>query len=159
MNGNFYFTRDDSTKNQKDDIYVSVFNEGSYEIPTPLPKTINSDSYEYNAFIAPDESYLLFGGYNRKDGLGSGDIYISRRTNKGWSMAENLGPDINSDKMDYCPFVKDGILYFTSRRDKTQVEQEKPLTIDMLLIELNKADNGTSKLYWVPFNDNKPTTD
>ncbi|PNQ72142.1 hypothetical protein C1T31_13640 [Hanstruepera neustonica] len=157
--GNFYFTRDDTSKNRKDDIYVSIFNDGSYESPVPLPNAINSDSYEYNAFIAPDESYLLFGGYNREDGLGSGDIYISRRSNTGWSKAENLGPNINSDKMDYCPFVKNDTLYFTSKRDHTLVEQETPLNIKKLLIEFNRTDNGSSKLYSVPFYGSKTFKD
>lgn len=146
-NGNFYFTRDDSTKNRKDDIYVSYLNNGEYQEPVVLPDSINSDSYEYNAFIAPDESYILFGGYNRADGLGSGDIYISRKTNKGWTQAENIGQTINSNKMDYCPFVKDDILYFTSKRDNTQVQHENTLDLKKLIKEFNKPDNGSSKLY------------
>lgn len=146
-NGNFYFTRDDTTKNRKDDIYVSTYSNGAYQTPVPLPDTINTDSYEYNAFIAPDESYILFGGYNRKDGLGSGDIYISKRTEYGWTTAKNLGPEFNSDKMDYCPFVKNDTLYFTSKRDHTQVEQEKPMDLEALLKEFHKADNGSSRLF------------
>ncbi|WP_191859224.1 TolB family protein [Hanstruepera ponticola] len=146
-NGNFYFTRDDTTKNRKDDIYVSKLLNGTYQEPEALPETINTESYEYNAFIAPDESYLLFGGYNRKDGLGSGDIYISRLTKNGWEQAENLGPNINSDKMDYCPFVKDNTLYFTSKRDHTKVDHKQPLNLETLLREFNKADNGSSRLF------------
>jgi hypothetical protein len=149
-NGNFYFTRDDTTKNRKDDIYISIYKNGKYETPMALPETINTDSYEYNAFIAPDESYILFGGYNRNDGLGSGDIYISRKSDNGWTQAENLGTTINSDKMDYCPFVKNDILYFTSKRDHTQVKQEQALDLGSLLKEFNKADNGSSSLYALP---------
>ena len=146
-NGNFYFTRDDPAKNRKDDIYVSTYSKGVYQTPIPLPDTINTDSYEYNAFIAPDESYILFGGYNREDGLGSGDIYISKRSDHGWTIAKNLGPEFNSDKMDYCPFIKDGILYFTSKRDHTKVEQEKPMNLETLMKEVHKADNGSSRLF------------
>ncbi|WP_255572975.1 TolB family protein [Hanstruepera marina] len=154
-NGNFYFTRDDTSKNRKDDIYVSVLKNGVYQEPEALPDTINSDSYEYNAFIAPDESYILFGGYNRTDGLGSGDIYISKRTENRWLKAENLGSEINSDKMDYCPFVKNGVLYFTSKRDHTQIKHEQPLDLDSLIKELNKVNNGSSKLYQILFKANK----
>lgn len=146
-NGNFYFTRDNTELKQKDDIYVSLFKNGSYQEPIVLPTTINTTSYEYNAFIAPDESYLLFGGYNRKDGFGSGDIYISYLTEDGWSEAENLGKQINSDKMDYCPFVKNNILYFTSKRDNTKVGQNRALSFDELEEEFWKYTNGSSRLY------------
>ena len=149
-NGNFYFTRDNPTLNQKDDIYVSAYRNGNYEKPKALPNTINTESYEFNAFIAPDESYLLFGGYNRKDGFGSGDIYISYNTENGWTQAKNLGENLNSNKWDYCPFVQNGILYFTSKRDNTITEFENPLSTKELLKEFRKYENGLSRLYAVP---------
>lgn len=149
-NGNFYFTRDNTTLNRKDDIYVSVNSNGIYKEPQVLPNTINTESYEYNAFIAPDESYLLFGGYNRKDGLGSGDIYISYNTKKGWTQAKNLGDKLNSNKMDYCPFVHNGLLYFTSKRDSTKVIVDKPYTSKKLIEEFRKHENGSSRLYVAP---------
>src|SRR5690606_26588255 len=150
-NGNFYFTRDNPDLKTKDDIYMSEFINNKYETPKKLPDGINSEGYEYNAFIARDESYLLFGSYNRKDGFGSGDLFISFLTKEGWSVAENLGDTINSDKMDYCPFVnsKTNTLYFTSKRDNTKVQQEKPLTTEEFITELNKTDNGSSRLYQV----------
>lgn len=154
-NGNFYFTRDNPTLNRKDDLYISLIKEGKYQEPFALPKSINTESYEYNAFIAPDESYLIFGGYNRKDGLGSGDLYISYKTENGWSEAKNMGNFINSDKMDYCPFVKDGILYFTSKRDFTDTKPKNTLSFDDLLEEFWKYDNGSSKLYKIPFESMK----
>ena len=150
-NGNFYFTRDNPTLNRKDDVYVSVLKEGQYQAPIALPDTINTESYEYNAFIAPDESYLIFGGYNRSDGLGSGDLYISYQTETGWSEAKNLGNAINSNKMDYCPFVKDHVLYFTSKRDLTIDKPKAVLDYDALLEELWKYDNGSSRVYRINF--------
>ncbi|WP_250434103.1 TolB family protein [Hanstruepera flava] len=152
-NGNFYFTRDDTSKNRKDDIYVSVLKNGKYQEPKALPDSINSESYEYNAFIAPDESYILFGGYNRTGGYGSGDIYISKKTNIGWTQAENLGSTVNSHKMDYCPFVKENILYFTSKRDNTQIQHEQALDLKNLINEFNRLDNGSSILYQVNINN------
>ncbi|PQV47378.1 WD40 repeat protein [Jejuia pallidilutea] len=146
-NGNFYFTRDNPSLKRKDDIYVSELKKGSYTEPKPLPDTINSEGYEYNAFIAPDESYLIFGAYNRNDGLGSGDLYISYKAKSGWSNAQNMGSSINSDKMDYCPFVKNNVLYFTSKRDHTNTEFDTPLSVTELLEEFNTYENGQSRLY------------
>ncbi|MCF7560221.1 hypothetical protein L3X39_06180 [Sabulilitoribacter multivorans] len=150
-NGNFYFTRDNPTLKRKDDIYISELKNGNYTEPVVLPDTVNSDGYEYNAFIAPDESYLLFGGYNRKDGLGSGDLYISYHTENGWTQAENLGNLVNCDKMDYCPFVdfKTNTLYFTSKHDNTNTNLPLSLSITDLLLEFDKYDNGASRLYKV----------
>lgn len=149
-NGNMYFTRNDVIKNRKDDIYVSEFKKGIYTIPKALNDSINSNGYEYNAFIAPDESYLLFGAYNRPDGFGSGDLYISYRTGSEWTKAKNLGSTINSNMMDYCPLIYKDTLYFTSKRDDTKIEQETPLNFTELLKELHKPNNGSSKLYMVP---------
>lgn len=150
-NGNFYFTRDNITLKRKDDIYVSTYINGSYSEPIVLPETINSEGYEYNAFIAPDESYLIYGSYNRKDGFGSGDLYISFKTANSWTESKNLGNIVNSDKMDYCPFVdtKTNMLYFTSKRDNTITEFTKSLSTKEFLKELFKYDNGSSRLYQI----------
>ena len=75
--GNLYFTLDNPELKQRDNIYVSELRDGKYTTPKALGEGVNTASYEFNAFVAPDESYLIFSGYNRKDGLGSGDMYIS----------------------------------------------------------------------------------
>lgn len=148
-NGNFYFTRDNPKLKRKDDIYLSKYINGILTEPKALPNIINSDGYEYNAFISPDESFLIYGCYNRKDGLGSGDLYISFNTKDGWTEAKNLGNKINSTKMDYCPFVdfKTNTLYYTSKQDNSKTAFKNPLTIETLLNEFNKYDNGLSRLY------------
>ncbi|OYX27544.1 MAG: hypothetical protein B7Z06_04225, partial [Flavobacteriales bacterium 32-35-8] len=148
-NGNLYFTRDNTSLKNKDDIYFSEFKDSQYREPIVLPNSINSEGYEYNAFIAPDESFLIYGCYNKSGGFGSGDLYISFHDKTGWTPAKNLGEPINSDKMDYCPFVdlKTSTLYFTSKMDNTTTKFEKPLKIDDLFEELNKYDNGLSRLY------------
>jgi len=49
---------------------------------------------------------MIFGGWHRKDGVGSGDMYISFRSRDGiLGKAKNLGKSVNSEYMDYCPFV------------------------------------------------------
>ena len=58
-----------------------------------------------------------------RDGFGSGDLYISYRISDNvWTKAKNLGAEINSDKMDYCPYVdtKTNTLYFTSKRSDSK---------------------------------------
>ena len=151
-NGNLYFTSNRNSTNGKDDIFFSQLKDGKYTQPVSLPATINSKGYEFNAFVAPDESYLIFSGYNRKDGLGSGDLYISYNKNGAWNQAKNLGKEVNSNKMDYCPFVdmNSNTLYFTSKRSHISVE--KTTTIEELKNRINQYQNGFSRIYAVPMN-------
>ena len=152
-NGNLYFTSDGSASKGKDDIFVSYYKENQYQSPVSLSEAINTASYEFNAYIAPDESFLLFSGYNRKDGLGSGDLYISYQKDGQWTTAQNLGAPFNSTKMDYCPFVDvtTKTLYFTSKRNSIPTSLEKALDKEALLELMNQYENGLSRLYQVSF--------
>ena len=71
-NGNLYFTRNSPETVGEDDIFFSEYKDGGYAVPVTLSQSINSEGYEFNSYIAPDESYLIFSGYDRKDGVGSG---------------------------------------------------------------------------------------
>jgi hypothetical protein len=153
---NIYFTLDNTTLKRKDDIYVSLFKNGAYDTPKPLSDAINSEGYEFNAFIAPDESFLIYSCYNREDGLGSGDLYISfKQDDNQWSISENMGPQVNSNKMDYCPFVdtQTNTLYFTSKRNATHTTFDEPLNIEKLKDEFERYDNGLSRLYKTSISD------
>ena len=103
----------------KADIYRSRLVDGSYQEPENLGGIINSEHYEGDVFVAPDESYLIVSIYGRDDDLGGGDLYVSFRSDDDtWSPPRNMGPDINSDKRDFCPMVTpDGrYLFFSSKR-------------------------------------------
>ncbi len=152
-NMNLYYTSDRSDSKGKDDIFLCSYLNGSYQYPISLSDSINTGGYEFNAFIAPDESYIIYTGYNRKTGYGSGDLYISYHDGKGnWTGSKNLGLEINSDKMDYCPFVdiKNNILYFTSKRSKVKRSFDKAQTMYELQKEFNQYENGLSRIYQVP---------
>ena len=80
---------------------------------------INSDKNDWDSFIAPDESYIIFSSQNRDDTIGGQDLYISYRKSDGrWSDAKNMGKRINSESGEICPSVSlDGkYFFFTSRR-------------------------------------------
>ncbi len=150
---NIYFTSDRPSSKGKDDIFCSLLTEQGYAEPYSLSESVNTEGYEFNAFVAGDESFLIFSGYKRPDGLGSGDLYISiRDENKKWRSAKNLGTDINSESMDYCPFVdvRNGVLYFTSKRNIYQ-DVNNFQSIDDLVRELHKNGNSISTIYKIPF--------
>lgn len=148
VSNNLYFTSDRPDARGKDDIFVSVWEEEAYEKAMALPEAINTEGYEFNAYIAPDESFIIFTGYARKNGLGSGDLYISYKTKEGnWTVAKNMGKTINSDQMDYCPFVhwSSKTMYFTSR--KSLVKPPKKTSTESFLTAIDTYSNGLSRIY------------
>jgi hypothetical protein len=147
-NGNLYFTSENPKSLGKDDIYVSYLKNNQYSEPENLGNNINSVGYEFNAFISPDEKFILFTGYGRPDGLGSGDLYISYKDKLGnWEVAKNLGSSINSKAMDYCPFYdsKNKTLYFTSKRNS--INNIGFDSIEGFIDEISKYENGFSRIY------------
>ncbi len=147
---NLYFTNDGKKSKGKDDIFVCYFKNGKYEAPVSVSDSINTEGYEFNAFVSLEEKFMLFTGYNKPDGLGSGDLYISYRDMKGnWSKPINLGITVNSKQMDYCPFVdeKTKTLYFTSKRYDSKVKEYKGIDEYELMELLNDYENGQSRLY------------
>lgn len=148
---NLYFTCDEGKTKGKDDIFVSKWVNGKYTEPESLSDSINSEGYEFNAFVSPDENYLIYTCYNRPLSSGSGDLYISYKLKSDdWSLAQNMGERINSAQMDYCPFVDSkGTFYFTSKRNELSKTFDSIKNIDQILAELNKFQNGLSRLYKV----------
>ncbi len=151
-----YYTSDRPDSKGADDIFMAQ-NKGEFQYndPISLSDSINTGGYEFNAFIAPDASYIIYTGYNRKNGAGSGDLYISFKNKNGnWTASKSLGNEINSDKMDYCPYVdiKNNTLYFTSKRNSVKTHFSQPKTFNELMSEFNQYENGLSRLYTVSIN-------
>ena len=148
--GNIYFTRD--MEKSKEDIVVCYFKNGEYDSAQSLPPAINSAGFEFNAFVSPDEQYIIFSGHNRSDGFGSADLYISKRNKAGeWIKAENLGKKINSAALDYCPFVSSDNKYFffTSKRSRIKSPMKNKLNFKELKQLLNNSKNGLDDIYWI----------
>lgn len=118
-NGNLYFfsCRNDGLGGC--DIYMSRYVNGEYITPENLGSAINSEKNDWDSFIAPDESYIIFSSQDRKDSIGGQDLYISYKDKDGgWTTAKNMGERVNSEFGEICPSVSlDGkYLFFTSRR-------------------------------------------
>ncbi len=149
-NNNLYFTSDAPPSEGKDNIFFSRWDNDKYLPPVSLSDSINSTGYEFNSFIAPDESFIVFSGYQREDGLGSGDLYISYKvSDSNWTKAKNLGEEINSDKMDYCPYIdtNTNTLYFTSKRSFVNTSNKGFTALKDFLMKMKKYENGLSRIY------------
>lgn len=147
-NNNLYFTMDAKSGLGKDDIYYSKFDGKEYSEPIMLSSTINSEGYEFNAFISKDESFLIYTKYNAKDGLGSGDLYLSKKDGNGeWMIGENMGNIINTKYMEYCPFYDDKTqtLYFTSKR--STLNSKKFRNLEEYQNYITNGKNGLSRIY------------
>lgn len=149
-NNNLYFTMVSPDGFGKDDIYYCEWKNNQYSNPILLNENINSNGYEFNAFISEKEDFIIYSKYNQKDGQGSGDLYISKKdTNGEWGKATNLGIPLNTKYMEYCPFYdeKNQILYFTSKRSNINSKHFK--TISDFKEYINESNNGLSKIYMI----------
>ncbi|GAA0890738.1 hypothetical protein GCM10009122_04170 [Fulvivirga kasyanovii] len=145
-NGDLYFTAEYEGNKGKEDIYVSRWVNGKYTLPKSISEAVNSATYEFNAFVAPDESYILFTSYGRSDDMGGGDLYISKKGEQGeWLPAQRLSNAVNSTALDYCPFVSAGgkYLYFTSNRSSIKPAENYQAIIDMM----ESVENGFDNVY------------
>ena len=118
-NGKMYFSSNGSTSDENDknyDIKSSEFKNGNFQPAVTLGPAINSNHYEADVFVDPDERYAIFCS-ERPGGKGKGDLYISFKNTKGeWQPAKILDAGISTDAYEFCPFVtNDGKYFFFSR--------------------------------------------
>ena len=120
--GTMYFASNKyaAADNQRNfDIFAAKKLDDKFQVAVKQSDAINSEGYEADVFIAPDESYIIFAA-SRNEGLGQGDLYISFKLQDGaWSKSKNMGEHINSPNHELCPFVTaDGKYFFyTSNKD------------------------------------------
>ncbi|MBN8653069.1 MAG: PD40 domain-containing protein [Cytophagales bacterium] len=152
-NGNLYFTATYAGGPGREDIYMSRFHQNQYQKPIALDSGVNTKFYEFNAFVSPEEDYIIFTSYGRKDDTGGGDLYISLKDEHGnWKPAKHLS-QINSKQLDYCPFVSaDGkSLFFTSERHQLPTSFPTNTNYQTIFESKDKPINGTGNIYWVNF--------
>ena len=109
------FTR--RLNNFNEDFFESHFVDGNWSKANSLEGDINTPENEGAQNISQDGQWLVFTGCNFDGGFGSCDLYFSVLTRKGWSVPQNLGPNINTEFWESAPcFSPDKRdLYFASR--------------------------------------------
>ena len=121
--GTMYFASNvnapEERKRSDQDIYYAPMVEGEFQEAVNLGDSINTEHYEADVFVDPEESYLIFCA-TRPEGMGRGDLYISfKNEDDSWSKAQNMGTAVNTEGHELCPFVTaDGkYLFYTSQQD------------------------------------------
>lgn len=155
-NGNIYFSSDrpGAIGGEGDaDIYRSRFVDGKY-MPAEHLDSVSSSAYELDCLVAPDESFIFTGCYNRRGGYGNYDIYYSLNKNGVWTGSKNLGPKVNSRFRDYSPRISpDGkYLFYTSEKDFTATQSQ---ISDYRALEKNLHGilNGSGNIYSIEIKD------
>ncbi|HEX3080286.1 MAG TPA: hypothetical protein VHQ04_07470 [Puia sp.] len=149
--GSLYFTR--NNEEAGDDIFISELKNGKYSQPQPLPESVNSKGDDFNAFIDPDEKYIIFSSFKRKDDLGRGDLYFALRKEGVWQPSVHFEHGINSAKLDYSPFVSPDHRYFffTSKKQSLKFPFQKAKSAKEIRKELNAPGNAFEDIYIMNF--------
>ncbi len=149
--GTLYFTRD--LPDGGNAIFRSRYQDGEFVKPELLPKQVNATRNQFNAFIAPDESYLIVPIFGMSDSLGATDYYIVyRNPDDTWSEPINLGNKINTDGgLEYAPYVSpDGkVFFFMSARNKAIELAGSRLTLTKMRELHNTPETGLPGIWWV----------
>lgn len=105
----------------KNDLYVSIAQDGVWREPINLGKIINTTQDELCPFLSPDLHTLYFSSRGHA-GLGEADIFMSTRLDNSWtkwSTPINLGSPINTEFFDgyfnFAPFSN--VAYFISETE------------------------------------------
>lgn len=153
-NGTLYFTSARKGTKGNEDIFVSAFKNGQFQEPISVSGGVNTKYYEFNAFVDPDERYLIFSSHRPNEGQGGSDLYISYQKDGLWQKATLL-KNVNSPALDFCPFVdsKTNRFYFTSQRTQVKRYYKKRLDIDWFLNMYQKGSMGLNRVYYINFSD------
>ena len=151
LDGTMYFTRNDEDP-EGSFIYRSRLVGGSYTEAEKLPPEVNSTTQQYNAFIAPDESYLILGVSGREDTQGGADYYVVfRNPDDTWTGPINMGETINQERgAEWSPYVSpDGRYFFFMSTRQAERDPLARLTLEYLKELHDAPEGGNPGIYWV----------
>lgn len=153
--GTIYFTRSDE-KTGKSEILRARKNGNVYDTPELLPAAVNDNGNIFNAFISPDESFLIGCVDNKNNEINPGfsNYYIFfRDNNDNWSDGISFGPEINikGSNAISASVSPDGKYLFFSARTTSERMKEISLinTLGSIKEYLNSPQNGNYDIYWV----------
>ena len=151
-NGNLYFGSRRTGGSGATDIYCSRLEGGEYRTAINVGGNINTPGNEFEPFIAPDETYLIFMA-TPTEALDQTDLWISYQQEGRWSKAVKLPAPFNSDAMEFSPKVTpDGKqFFFASSRNKHGGQFAAPEHTAEMLQRIRSAGNGLLDIYQIDF--------
>lgn len=132
-NNNFFFSNDNQTfyytsmkrGSKSIKLYETTFDGDTFTTPRHIDGLFDEERFwVYSAVISPDGKYLVFNSYQAPGGTGGEDIFVSQRTEKGWSKARPIGGLVNTKNEEGSPrFSRDGKYFFFSRAENLGNDQ------------------------------------
>jgi hypothetical protein len=115
-NGSLYITSSRRGGLGKEDIWKAVADGAGYHFEN-IGGPVNTELLNSVPAISPGEDYVVFYTNTKIDeDYGKGDLYISFRKGKRWSIPLNLGPLVNSEDFELSPsFSNDGEIFYFVR--------------------------------------------
>jgi Tol biopolymer transport system component len=136
IDGALYFFSNRRGGLGKSDIYRSRLENGEYKKVENLGSPVNSEFSDYDLYIAPDESYLIFSSTRPGSFSNDVDLYVTFKKRDGsWTNPKNMGKDINANAA-VCPFVSfDGKYFFYHSGLKNQFGNKNIYWVNAKIIE------------------------
>lgn len=108
-----------NNSNDDEDLVVCNRDEnGRWKLPVSISKNINTRLNEGTCTISADGRKLIFTSCTGRDGIGSCDLYETKKIGGDWTVPKNLGRNVNSAEWESQPSLSaDGrTIYFVSDR-------------------------------------------
>lgn len=149
-NGDMYFTATLPGGKGSEDIWVSKVSGEKFSAPENLGDSINTRNFEYNSFVSPDGTFIMFTTHGWGEGYGSGDIFVSFKDENGlWHSPKNMGNKVNTEAFEFCPSLSpDGKTLFFTRSTIPKPEGERWSYFEMVS-SFNSIENGQGNIYYI----------
>jgi hypothetical protein len=149
--GTLYFTREDEDGSS---VWRAEPAGDGFGAPVRLPAAVNLGSHNYNATVAPDESWLIVCVAGHEDNLGRTDFWISFRSSDGkWAPGVNMGEVFNAPgaRASSVSVSPDGrYLFFSTSRTITGVKDQKNSLKRYSYLQAHAGPgNGSTDVWWV----------
>jgi len=150
--GTLYFTRNE-LEGRISNIYRSRLVGGKYSKPEKLPQQINCGTNRFNAYVSPDESFVVVPAVGVDEGPRRVQYYIVfRNEDDTWQEPLALSSEINTAKGTGWSFYispdKKYIFYMASKPFPKEKHPEN-LSLDFLHKFSKMPQNGNSDIYWI----------
>ena len=150
--GTLYFTRNE-LEGRISNIYRSRLVDGKYSTPEKLPKQINCGTNRFNAYVSPDESFVVVPAVGVDDGPRRVQYYIVfRNDDDTWQEPLALSSEINTPKGTGWSFYMSPdmkYIFYMATKPLAKENYPKTLSVDFLHQFSKMPQNGNSDIYWV----------
>ncbi len=150
--GTLYFTRNE-LEGRISNIYRSRLVDGKYTNPEKLPQQINCGTNRFNAYVSPDESFVVVPAVGvEKDYRGVHYYIVFRNEDDTWQEPLALSSEINTPKGTGWSFYispDKKYIFYMATKPLAKENHPKSLSVEFLNKFSEMPQNGNSDIYWV----------